>query len=96
MIFLKGHHKSKSKLLFTDSANNQDCFHSSFLSCEQKMLVDGLVDPTFVISNANSILMKKLERFVDEETRKNFYMIIRAQEKLIDSINKLRNPQIIS
>ena len=57
---------------------------------ERKLLIDSLVDPVFVISNANSLLKEKLEKFVDSETRNNFYMIDRAQKKLIDSINQLR------
>ena len=63
---------------------------------ERKILIDGLVDPVFVIANANLLLMKKLEKFVDAETRENFYMIDRAQKKLMKSINQLRyNPNSI-
>ena len=57
---------------------------------ERKSLIDSLVDPAFVIANANLLLLKKLEKFVDAETRENFYMIDRAQKKLIKSINQLR------
>ena len=59
---------------------------------EIKSLVDGLIDPVFVIANANQILKDKLEVFVDEKTRANFYMIDRAQKKLLDTINELRSP----
>ena len=57
---------------------------------ERKLLIDSLVDPIFVISNANFILKTKLEKFLDEETRENFYMIERAQKKLVYSIDQLR------
>ena len=57
---------------------------------ERKILIDSLVDPIFVISNANSSLKGKLEKYVDQETRENFYMIERSQKKLLDSINQLR------
>ena len=57
---------------------------------ERKSLIDSLIDPIFVISNANSMLIKKLEKFVDSETRENFYMIERSQKKLTALINQLR------
>ena len=57
---------------------------------EKKLLIDSLVDPIFVISNANFILKTKLEKFLDEETRENFYIIDRAQKKLVCSIDQLR------
>ena len=58
---------------------------------EIKSLVDSLVDPIFVISNANQMLKKKLEVFVDDKTRENFYMIDRAEKKLLNTLNALRN-----
>ena len=58
---------------------------------EKKLLIDSLVDPAFVIANANSMLKQKLEAFVDSKTRENFYMIDRAQKKLVDTINQLRD-----
>ena len=58
---------------------------------EIKSLVDSLIDPVFVITNANQILKDKLEIFVDDKTRENFYMIDRAQKKLLDTINALRS-----
>lgn len=57
---------------------------------EKKLLIDSLVDPIFVISNANFILKNKLEKFLDAETRENFYMIERAHKKLVYSIDQLR------
>lgn len=65
--------------------------NSRKLSKNEKKLVDSLVDPTFVIVNANQILKKKLEKFLDVETRENLYMIDRSSKKLIASINQLRN-----
>lgn len=65
--------------------------NSRKLSKNEKKLVDSLVDPTFVIVNANQILKKKLEKFLDAETRENLYMIDRSSKKLIESINQLRN-----
>lgn len=58
---------------------------------ECKFLIDNLVDPICIISNANYSLKKKLIKFVNNETRENFYMIERAQQQLINSINQLRS-----
>ena len=80
IIIRKNRIKQTENLLSVDALSQK----------EKKSLVDSLVDPIFVINNANSVLKKKLEKFVDSETRQNFYMIDRAQKKLIDSINQLR------
>ena len=79
-----------------NSHNRRHTLKSDFsygqkLSKNEKKLVDSLVDPTFVIANANQILKKKLEKFLDAETRENLYMIDRSSKKLIESINQLRN-----
>jgi hypothetical protein len=44
-------------------------------------LVNDLVDPICIISNANEILTSRLYRFVDKETRVYFEMIRRATLK---------------
>ena len=75
------------------NTSEQDTFSipTELSNKERKFLIDSLVDPTFVILNANYVLKKKLEKFLDEATRENFYMIERSSQKLIDSINQLRN-----
>ena len=57
---------------------------------DKKTLVDSLIDPIFVVSNANEFLKKKLEIFVDEETREHFYMIERSQKRIKETIDQLR------
>ena len=85
---------TKTKSLFTNIENELDTIapivDENFSKQDRKLLIDSLVDPLFVISNANSMLKTKLEKFVDDDTRQNFYMIDRAQEKLVTSINQLR------
>jgi light-regulated signal transduction histidine kinase (bacteriophytochrome) len=54
-------------------------------------LINELVDPICVISNANEILSKRLSKFVDSETRSYFEMIARATTKTKTLIEELRN-----
>jgi hypothetical protein len=54
-------------------------------------LVNDLVDPICVISNANEILSKKLGKFVDDETRSYFDMIQRSVTKTKTLVEELRN-----
>ena len=58
---------------------------------EKKKLIDSLVDPIFVIMNANNHLQSKLEYFLDEETRERFYMIDRAQRRIANTILELKS-----
>jgi light-regulated signal transduction histidine kinase (bacteriophytochrome) len=58
-------------------------------------LVNELVDPICVISNANEILSKRLSRYVDTETRAYLEMIARAATKtktLIEELKTENNP----
>jgi light-regulated signal transduction histidine kinase (bacteriophytochrome) len=57
-------------------------------------LINELVDPICVISNANEILSKRLSKFVDDETRAYFEMISRAATKTKAIIDELRNEKI--
>ncbi|MEM3173096.1 MAG: hypothetical protein QXE82_06110 [Candidatus Nitrosotenuis sp.] len=57
-------------------------------------LINELVDPICVISNANEILLKHLGRFVDDETRAYFEMISRAATKTKALIDELRNEKV--
>ncbi|MEM3106536.1 MAG: hypothetical protein QXS64_00760 [Candidatus Nitrosotenuis sp.] len=54
-------------------------------------LINELVDPICVISNANEILSKHLGKFVDDETKAYFEMISRAATKTKALIDELRN-----
>ena len=58
-------------------------------------LVNDLVDPICIISNANEILSKKLGRFLDEETRSYFDMIARAATKTKALVEEMRNDSLI-
>jgi len=58
-------------------------------------LVNDLVDPICVISNANEILSKRLGRFLDKETRTYFEMITRAATKTKTLIEELRNDSLV-
>ena len=58
-------------------------------------LVNDLVDPICIISNANEILSKKLGRFLDEETRSYFDMITRAATKTKALVEEMRNDSLI-
>ena len=91
MIVLMGYKIIECKPIHSKTTKQTKSFSSKNLSKNEKKLVDSLVDPTFVILNANQILKKKLEKFLDAETRENLYMIDRSSKKLIESINKLRN-----
>lgn len=59
-------------------------------------LINELVDPICVISNANEILSKRLNRFVDDETKAYFEMISRATTKTKAIIDELRNEESLS
>lgn len=54
-------------------------------------LINELVDPICVISNANEILITRLGKFVDDDTRTYFEMITRAVSKTKMLVNELRN-----
>lgn len=54
-------------------------------------LVNDLVDPICIISNANEILSSRLCRFVDKETKVYFEMIRRATLKSKTIVEELRN-----
>lgn len=54
-------------------------------------LVNDLVDPICIISNANHILYKKLGMFLDEETKAYFAMIGRATAKSRILVEELKN-----
>jgi light-regulated signal transduction histidine kinase (bacteriophytochrome) len=58
-------------------------------------LVNDLVDPICVISNANEILSKRLGRFLDAETRSYFEMIARAATKTKTLVEELRNDSLV-
>ena len=58
-------------------------------------LVNDLVDPICVISNANEILSKRLGRFLDKETRAYFEMIARAATKTKTLVEELRNDSLV-
>ena len=57
---------------------------------EQKFLIDALVDPIHVISNSNELLKQKILPFVDVPTKEYFYMIERAQNRLLETLEKIR------
>ena len=58
-------------------------------------LVNDLVDPICVISNANEILSKRLGKFLDKETRAYFEMITRAATKTKTLVEELRNDSLV-
>ncbi|KAF6243396.1 hypothetical protein C6988_03905 [Nitrosopumilus sp. b1] len=58
---------------------------------EQKYLIDTLVDPIHVISNSNELLKQKILPFVDVPTKEYFYMIERAQNRLLETLEKIRD-----
>lgn len=58
-------------------------------------LVNDLVDPICVISNANEILSRRLGMFLDEETRAYFEMIARAATKTKTLVEELRNDSLV-
>lgn len=58
-------------------------------------LVNDLVDPICVISNANEILSKRLGKFLDAETRAYFEMISRAATKTKTLVEELRNDSLV-
>ena len=53
-------------------------------------IVNELVDPICVISNANEILSAKLGKFVDPETKAYFEMITRSITKTKTLVEELR------
>jgi hypothetical protein len=69
---------------------------SDALHKRQAELVNELVDPICVISNANDILSKRLCIFVDDETRSYFEMISRAATKTKILVDELRNERILA
>ncbi|MDC8437704.1 MAG: hypothetical protein LV468_01735 [Candidatus Nitrosotenuis sp.] len=58
-------------------------------------LVNELVDPICVISNANYILCQKLSKFLDDDTKAYFAMIERAATKSKTLVEELRNDSLI-
>jgi hypothetical protein len=54
-------------------------------------LVNELVDPICVISNANDILYSRLNKFVDDETKSYFQMIARSATKTKALVEELRH-----
>lgn len=58
-------------------------------------LINDLVDPVCVISNANEILSKRLGKFLDKETRSYFEMIARASTKTKTLVEELRNDSLV-
>ena len=58
-------------------------------------IVNELVDPICVISNANDILAWRLGKFVDKETREYFEMISRAATKTKTLVDELRNEKAL-
>lgn len=54
-------------------------------------LINELVDPICIISNANEILSKRLNKFVDDETRSYFDMIARSITKTKTLVEELRD-----
>jgi hypothetical protein len=54
-------------------------------------LVNELVDPICVISNANDILSNRLRQFVDDETKSYFEMIARSATKTKALVEELRH-----
>lgn len=54
-------------------------------------LVNDLVDPICVITNANDLLYNKLSRFLDAQTLEYFEMIRRAAAKSKMLVEELRN-----
>ena len=66
-------------------------FAAKLTKQEKKQLIDSLVDPIFVIMNANNHLKEKLEYFLDEDTRERFYMIDRAQKRISNTIFALKS-----
>lgn len=59
-------------------------------------LVNDLVDPICVISNANEILSKRLGKFVDDETRSYFEMIAKAASKIEVLVDELRHERTLT
>lgn len=57
----------------------------------QSELINELVDPICIISNANEILSKRLNQFVDDETRSYFDMITRSITKIKTLVEELRD-----
>jgi hypothetical protein len=54
-------------------------------------LINDLVDPICIISNANEILSRRLNKFVDDETRAYFEMIARSITKTKSLVEELRD-----
>lgn len=81
----------KQKNQKTDVNSARDALYNK--RCAE--LVNELVDPICVISNANEIISKRLSKFVDDETRSYFEMISRAAIKTKTVIDELRNETIL-
>lgn len=75
----------KSKQLDSNSAS-RDLYNK-----RRTDIVNELVDPICVISNANEILSRRMGKFVDDETRSYFEMIDRAIMKTKMLVEELRN-----
>jgi len=75
----------KSKQLDSNSAS-RDLYNK-----KRADIVNELVDPICVISNANEILSRRMGKFVDDETRSYFEMIDRAIIKTKMLVEELRN-----
>ena len=71
--------------------NNETETASKVLHQKRKEdIVNELVDPICVISNANEILFAKLGKFLDTETKTYFEMITRATTKTKTLVEELR------
>lgn len=68
---------------------------SALYKIRKKDLVNDLVDPICIISNANEILASKLGKFVDDDTRAYFEMISRATTKTKTLVEELRQESSI-
>lgn len=74
-----------------DAVNARQALHSK----RKVDLVNELVDPICVISNANHILYQKLSKFLDDDTKAYFAMIERAATKSKTLVEELRNDSLI-
>ncbi len=82
--------KQKDQITSTVYRTNEVC------DKRRNDIVNDLVDPICVISNANEILSMRLSKFVDEETRSYFAMIEKATSKTKMLVDELRREKSLT
>ena len=87
---MMGYKPIQCESLKPNNVESQLNARSELYKKRKKDLVNEIVDPLCIISNANEILLSKLGKFVDDDTRAYFEMIVRATVKTKSLVEELR------